>query len=316
MRKILGLGCGVAVVLLCAAVAGLAAFVYRAGALEDYPPQSLVPHVTHAPAVWAQLDLESPDTRASLLSIVSASADWRTRFMMDSIPWRAALSVHSDLEAGVVRLDTLWSLRRLSGLVQSRSSLEVWRWFAGQKVESLALEAPGLWVVRSTLPIRDDARKQAAAHWPVAQPVEMPETENALLSFTIDNRSGGAYLALEPILNRPLQPGEEITGVPPALDAQALAVYFEKLQQVTGTASLEADGRVSVYLTVTARDEPAARTLRTLLERERDRAATWLEGYGAFLEGAWTLDGITVSGAFRVERAVSVARTVFQGGKS
>ncbi len=313
MRKGCGLGCGVVFLLACAAGAGLLYLLHGAGAFENYPSQPVDLAFNGPTAVSVRVDLEAPGTRALLSSLIDDAPDARTRFLLESLPWQGALSFAPDRDSRMVHLQAALSLRRLSGLLASRSSTELWRWFAGQKVASLALEQPGLWVARSTLPIRDAAHAETGARWPMKANPPLEAPAEGLLSFQLDNRDGGAYLCMEPILNPPPQPGTEITGKPPVLDARGWAAYFERLEQASGAVSLEDAGAAVATVRVQARNALAARELRALLERERDRAAAWLEGYGAYLEGAWMLEGATVSGSFRVEQAVPLTRRAIRG---
>jgi hypothetical protein len=312
LRNCCCLGCLTLIVLAVSLMALLFTVVMDTGALETYERQNAVAEVSGKPSVVVRLDLQSPSARPFLSMLMEDSAGYLTDFFIDSLPWEAVIALTPDRDAKAVRMGSILSMRRFSGLLEARADAELWRWFPGQKVDSLELERPGIFVVRSTLPLSEEAMNEASVRWskPAGDALQVPE--GAPLGAYIDNRDGRGYLALEPILNPPPQPGDRPGAREGQLDAAGWAPYFERFTEASGALGFDTDGMVTVELRLKAPGEQAAKDLLALLEAQRDSMGAEIERQGGWLEGAWSRQGSEVSGSFRVQKGQQLLKTFVQ----
>jgi len=228
--------CGVLAVLAAACfTAG-----YYAGKLDLISVADRVPTASYIkgdPAVLVHMDPNHAEIRSLLQEGLRRIPAPLRQYVLASLPYEGTLSIEPRRDQDQADITFALSTRRLAGLLESRSSREVWRWWVAQRLDETGIEREGLWVVRSHVPLASAAIDEFNRRWarPAAEPLAL-EGSHAL-EVVVDNRGGRAYLALEPLLNPPPQEGDLPPETPPTVDADRLAGFF----QLFTTARLTAD---------------------------------------------------------------------------
>ena len=267
------------------------------------------------PALVIKLAPQHPNARPFFAHLLKNSSETWRNFLLGSLPWEAAWTLSPNADNTAVDSTVALSLPRLSGLVEGRADPDLWRWFPGQKVTSLSIEQPGLWVARSSLPLREEALVLLMGTYEMDAGEPLPIPEGVPCIVVMDNRRNHVYLALESILNPPRQPGDELTWKPPALDSEGWDIYLDLLLWATATAQFNDEATLVIDARIEAGYPGAAHDLLVLLDRQRDRVAKQIEVAGGWLDGAWIMEGEMITGAFSISNAYDTLPALMRGDK-
>ncbi|MFP4503046.1 MAG: hypothetical protein ACLFTT_18795 [Candidatus Hydrogenedentota bacterium] len=298
------IGC-VGVLVLCMLVAGFLVYIaYEFDFIQAAARVDTVSYIGGEPMVLARAD----PNRAAVLAVVSeafAQNPGARQFVQAFMPHEASLAVMLDSGAQTSRQILALSLRRLAGLLDW-SAVEPANWRVSPAQEDIVAskEQNGVFVVRSSWPTRKTTRQQVRKVWPEAPRERLALEGGHLLELVVDNRGGGAYLALEPFFFAPEaapamgSPAQDKTLAPispPPLSKRQYDSVFLRGRTLRVTVdlvhpSLPANAldptavAVEVVIECTTRNARAAEDLRFLLMYARDQL------YRALLEEGVVLD--------------------------
>lgn len=325
------IGC-VGVLVLCMLVAGFLVYIaYEFDFIQAAARVDTVSYIGGEPMVLARAD----PNQATVLAVVSkafAQNPGARQFVQAFMPHEASLAVMLDSGAQTSRQILALSLRRLAGLLDW-SAVEPANWRVSPAQEDIVAskEQNGVFVVRSSWPTRKTTRQQVRKVWPEAPRDRLALEGGHLLELVLDNRAGGAYLALEPFFFAveaapPMAPDAQDKTLapisPPPLSKRQYDSLFLRGRTLRVTVNLvhpslpanapdlaaldPTDVAVEVVIECTTRNARAAEDLRFLLMYARDQL------YRALLEEGVVLDS-TITGEDNAITARFTARNV--GGK-
>ncbi len=302
MRRGCCLGCLISLVLVGACVAGVAYLAAKMDLTHEAPRIDTVAHMGGQPEVLVRLNPNAPELVSLLLEGFSGAPP---QFVTAFLPHEATLAIGFDGEQEQASCVLALSLRRLTGaLAWLASDPEGWRISPVQQGIQAAKEADGLWVVRSHWPVSREMRERAAAWWPDARFAPLELEGGHVLEALLDNRSGGALLALEALLaprDLAQEQREAVVNAPFDMEAQRLPGIFRRLEAVRLSADIEEANRASVRVEANGRDEAAAESLAFFLYTLRDLAYRELIEEDIVLTGDILVSGAAVRGIFTID---------------
>ena len=303
MRKGCCLGCLTVLLLIAGGGFGAGYFLSRMELLERTSAVDTARYLGGRPAVLLHVDSNDRSVQALVEYALASEAALLRDWILESLPYSATLSLEPE-NAGRSEMVFAMSMPRLAGLLEWRADPSFWTWFDAQEVDRLSREAPGLWVVHSHLPVSESVQAEAAARWQAGEDEALRLGGGHVAELLIDNRDGRAYVALEPLLNPPLQAGDLPPKEAPAVDAASLAAVFARIESAWAAFDMPANDRGVLRFEVVCPNARAAESLhffavmlrdsisRTCWEEQRIRVQGDVLRDDRVLTGAFTMTGI------------------------
>jgi hypothetical protein len=262
-------------------------WVARTELLVRHPPADLRPVLPSAPSVLLRIDLNQPRSKALFAAALKDEAAILREFILNNLPYAGVLALTPRRDREIVEVVFGMSMPRFAALLDARADTGLWRWWHFQEVDSARCEAPGLWVARSHWRISPGAQSEAQRRWRGSDSPPVPLESEYPLSFVLDNRAGGAYLALETWLNPPPALGDLPARASPAWNAESIAAWMARLRTATGALDIQGSNAAEFRVTIVAASPEAAASLAEDLRLMRER-----------LEARWAADDVKIRGDF------------------
>ncbi len=301
MRKGCCCGCFLVGAVFIALLVALAFFgLDQVGVFESNPPVDTVAHIAGRPAVLARVDPNDPE----LLGILAAAfEDMPIGFMAWPLPHELSLALELDEDRDHVLPIMTVNMKRLSGLMPLWFGKDSFAVYApALEVLSAKSEAPGLWVVRGAVPVAKDFRDLAEAWWDTGGWEALSLEGGHVAELLVDNRDGGAMLALEPFLTKPKVGTEAIEVIPNpfGLEPVRLPGLFRRIDTARCSIDIPEPDRIAVRITVTCPREADVESVLMPLMAMRDALYAMLIEEGVVLEGHFEIAGTQLVGDFAI----------------
>jgi len=280
--------------------AGLCALVYAVTVKLDLitpaPRADTVYHAAQNPAVCIRLDPNQPEILKIMDEVFGAgSAEFYGAFF----PYEAGLAIVPDTSRNVDTLVVSVSLRRLASLftlfVKNTFTTEI----PGQII-SMAEEQNGLWVLRFEMPLAPETTKNAATWWTPTPQDPLVLSGKHAVELLLDNRNGGAFLALEPLFGKHQPDPDEIVVMKAPFEVNAPFVpgLYQRTQSVWLAADFAGPDLIHVEMDVLCRTPQAAESVLFFLFMVRDALYRQLIELDMTLSGDFDVDGSAIHGEF------------------